>query len=114
MHRTVPTRPEVFVAEFVKVASLSELEPNQLRGSKVNDKYVAVVKIGDDLFAFEDTCTHAACSISPGEVEDYLAPCYCHGALFDVRTGAAVQGPAARPLRMFAVKVENGDVYVEL
>ena len=102
------------MAEFVRVAGLSELEDKQLKGTKVNNRYVAVVRIGDELYAFDDTCSHAACSISPGEVEDYLAPCYCHGALFDVRTGAAVQGPAARPVQTFNVKVEGDDVLVEL
>ena len=102
------------MAEFVRVAALSELEDKQLKGTKVNNRYVAVVRIGEELYAFDDTCSHAACSISPGEVEDYLAPCYCHGALFDVRTGAAVQGPAGRPVQTFPVKVEGDDVLVEL
>lgn len=102
------------MAEFVRAAALSELEPNQLKGMKLNNRYVAVVKIGEEVFAFEDNCTHAACSISPGEVEDYIAPCYCHGALFDVRTGGVVQGPAGRPLPVFAVKVEGDEVFVEL
>lgn len=102
------------MAEFVKVAALSDLEQNQVKGMRVKSRYVAVVHIGDEVFAFDDTCTHAACSISPSETEDYIAPCYCHGAAFDVRTGSAVVGPAGRPLEVFKVKVEGDDVLVEL
>lgn len=102
------------MAEFVRAAALSELKPNELKGMKLNNRYVAVVKIGDQVYAFEDNCTHAACSISPGEVEDFIAPCYCHGAMFDVRTGAVVQGPAGRPLPTFAVEVRGDEVWVEV
>ncbi len=102
------------MAEFVRVIAVGDLEDNQIKGLKVNGKYMAVVRVGEEVFAFDDTCTHAACSISPGEVDDYAAPCYCHGAVFDVRTGAVLQGPAGRPLQTFTVKLQDGDVYAEM
>ena len=102
------------MGELHKVGQVSDLGPGKIKATQVGSEYVAVTQVDGQVYAFDDTCSHAACSISPGEVEDYLAPCYCHGALFDVRTGAAVQGPAGRPVQTFPVKVEGDDVLVEL
>ncbi len=49
-----------------------------------------------------------------GVLDGCLIECPRHGARFDVRTGGAVRMPAATPVRTFAVRIENGDVYVEI
>jgi nitrite reductase/ring-hydroxylating ferredoxin subunit len=40
--------------------------------------------------------------------------CTCHGAVFDLNDGRVVEGPAQAPLRLYSVKIVNGELHVEL
>ena len=64
----------------------------------VDKTAVCLVKIKDEVFAVEDTCSHADASLSEGELNGYRIECWLHGAEFDLRTGDAVVPPAVAPL----------------
>jgi 3-phenylpropionate/trans-cinnamate dioxygenase ferredoxin subunit len=65
---------------------------------------VCVAKIGDEVFAVADTCTHAEASLSEGEISGSKIECWLHGAEFDLRTGLAITPPATEALKTFNVK----------
>ena len=69
---------------------------------------VCVVKVADEVFAVEDTCTHAEASLSEGEVTGGKIECWLHGAEFDLKTGEALTPPATQALKTFNVK-RNGN-----
>jgi 3-phenylpropionate/trans-cinnamate dioxygenase ferredoxin component len=80
---------------------------------------VAVVRNGDDIYAIEDECSHAAVALSEGEVEGCEIECWMHGSRFDLRTGKPTGLPATEPVSTFPVDVRanpNGtsDVYVDV
>jgi nitrite reductase/ring-hydroxylating ferredoxin subunit len=67
--------------------------------------------------AFSAACTHNGCGIGPWDpsknaVVGGVVTCNCHGAQFSPATGAAVRGPAQRPLTKFKVKVTGSYIYV--
>ena len=62
--------------------------------------------------AFSNVCTHLGCGYGyDGEKKRYHCP--CHHGLFDTKTGAVIGGPPPRPLDTLAVKVENGDLFIQ-
>ena len=69
---------------------------------------VCLVKIKEEVFAVEDTCSHSEASLSEGELNGYRIECWLHGAEFDLRTGEAVVPPAVAPLKSFIVE-RNSD-----
>ena len=69
---------------------------------------VCVAKVGDEVFAVADTCTHAEASLSEGEITGTKIECWLHGAEFDLRTGEALTPPATESLKSFKVK-RNGN-----
>ena len=77
-------------------------------GTKVN-----VASAGGHLHAFDDTCTHAGCSLAMGKLDGTTVTCPCHGSQFDVTSGAVLRGPAQRPVRSRLVQVEGEDLLVE-
>ena len=77
-------------------------------GTKVN-----VASIGGQLHAFDDTCTHRACSLAKGTLDGTTVTCPCHRSQFDVTSGAVIRGPAQRPVRSRLVRVEGDDLLVE-
>ena len=75
---------------------------------EVDGTPVCVVKVADEVFAVEDTCTHAEASLSEGEVTGGNIECWLHGAEFDLKTGEALTPPATQALKTFKVK-RNGN-----
>jgi 3-phenylpropionate/trans-cinnamate dioxygenase ferredoxin subunit len=73
---------------------------------------VCVARIGDEVFAVEDTCTHSEASLSEGEITGTKIECWLHGAEFDLRTGQALTPPATAALKIFKVEVNGNQVVV--
>ncbi len=79
-----------------------------------NGESICVTRIGDEVFAIDDTCSHADASLSEGDVSDHKIECWLHGAEFDLRTGAALTPPAVAPLKKYSVSVDGDSVTVEI
>jgi cytochrome b6-f complex iron-sulfur subunit len=61
--------------------------------------------------AYWQKCTHLGCSVPWVESEKQFH-CPCHGSLFN-KKGEVTGGPAPRPLDIFPVKIQNGEVFVD-
>ena len=55
---------------------------------------VCVARVGNEVFAIEDTCSHSEASLSEGEITGTKIECWLHSAEFDLRTGEALTPPA--------------------
>lgn len=77
-------------------------------------KSICVTRIGNEVFAIDDTCTHAEASLSEGEVSGFKIECWLHGAEFDLRTGKAITLPANISLATYPVKIEANSITVEI
>jgi 3-phenylpropionate/trans-cinnamate dioxygenase ferredoxin subunit len=79
---------------------------------EVDGVAVCLTRVGDEVFAVEDTCTHSEASLSEGEVSGTKIECWLHGAEFDLRTGEALTPPATSALKIFKVEVNGNQVVV--
>lgn len=75
---------------------------------------VGLFRVGDEIFAMENVCPHAGLPLSAGTLEGCIVTCNAHGWSFDVRTGFAPGDDDGFPIPCFAVRVENGDVEVDI
>jgi len=77
---------------------------------------IAVARIGDRLYAFDDLCTCAdqACPLSGGLLTGTTIMCQCHGSRFDVTTGAVINGPASTALTMYEVQERDGGIQLRV
>ena len=99
---------------FQRIASMSEIPPGASKVFEVGDRAVAVCNVGGDLYAIEDVCTHDGASFDQGELDGCEIECPRHGARFDVRDGTATELPAVVPVDTFPVRVEGGDIEVDV
>jgi 3-phenylpropionate/trans-cinnamate dioxygenase ferredoxin component len=97
---------------FVRVCALAEVPADGAIGVEIGDLPVALVRIGDDIFALHDVCSHEEVPLSEGEIYDHTVECWLHGSCFDVRTGAPTGPPATKPVTTYQVKIDGDDVYV--
>jgi len=92
----------------------SQLEQGKPVKVEKNGKTICVTRVGDEVFAIDDTCTHSDASLSEGDVTDFKIECWLHGAEFDLRTGEALTPPAVAPLHTYGVHVDGDSVTVEI
>jgi 3-phenylpropionate/trans-cinnamate dioxygenase ferredoxin subunit len=80
------------------------------------DHRVALVRVGEGLYAIGDRCTHADVSLSEGEIEvdDLTIECPKHGSCFELCTGEPTSLPAVRPVPVYGVTEVGGEIYVTL
>lgn len=100
------------MAEFVKVAKVSEIPPGSSRCVLVGNKKVALFNVDGEFFAIDDMCSHAEASLSEGTFSGEEVTCPRHGARFNVKTGEALSMPAWAPVDTFQVKVEGDDILI--
>jgi len=102
------------MAEFVRVADVTEIPDPGKTLVEVDGDMVALFHVGGQFYAIDDVCTHDGGPLADGELRDHKIACPRHGAKFDIRTGAALSMPAVRATRSHDVKVEHGGVWVRL
>lgn len=103
-----------FGRRLVATTKFSELVPGKPLRLRYPPFHIAVVRLGDEVFAIEDSCNHAGASLAKGPVtDDGCIVCPLHGYAFSLRTGALV-----RPLRLcddqrsFEVELEGDEVHI--
>jgi len=99
-------------SEFVRVCRVSDVPDPGKTVVEVDDRLVAIFHVAGEFFALDDTCTHDGGPLAEGELDDHTIKCPRHGAVFDLRTGAALSMPATRPTPAHEVRVEGGEVLV--
>ena len=99
---------------FQRACALADLTEGTPLSVELDGLDVAIVREGDDVFAIEDECSHAAVALSEGDVEGCTIECWLHGSRFDLRTGKPTGPPATEPIATFPVDVRDGDVYVDV
>lgn len=80
----------------------------------VGERQIAMFRIGDDVYAIGDRCSHAEASLAEGEIWGMAVECPRHGSEFDLRTGEPGALPATVPVPTYEVVVEDGTVYLDL
>ncbi len=113
------------MAEFVRVASRSELAPGQLKAVEVDGRRIALANVNGEFYAFDASCPHQGGPLHEGTLYDYTLDCPLHHFTYDVRTGENLYPknvyPASMPqlrrqvisLRTHRVRVEGDDVLIE-
>ena len=98
---------------FERAFALADVPTDEALAVTLGGYEVAVARNGDEVFAIQDQCSHAAVALSEGEVADCTVECWLHGSRFDLRTGKPIGPPATEPVATFAVEIRNDDVFVD-
>lgn len=99
---------------WYKFAATGELAARDVVGKDISGVEVAVYKLDNAYYATNNICTHQRAFMSDGYVENGCVECPLHQAIFDIKTGAVLEGPTKTPLATYPVKVENDVIFVDL
>ncbi len=100
----------------IDLGALADMATGTARQVIVGDRKIALVRIGADVYAIGDTCSHADVSLAEGEViaEDCEIECWKHGSAFSLRTGVPSTLPATQPVPVYDVSVIDGRIVLVL
>jgi nitrite reductase/ring-hydroxylating ferredoxin subunit len=102
------------MAEFVTVGSGDQVPEGSATAFEVEGVEIAVARVGGKLYAFGDICTHRGCNLSTeGEISGTEIQCGCHGSVFSMETGEALEGPATEPEPVYGVREQDGQIQIE-
>jgi nitrite reductase/ring-hydroxylating ferredoxin subunit len=103
----------------IVLCRVADLPDPGSRGFEVDDLEGFLVRRGDVIRAYRDSCPHTGVPLAwaPGnylDSDDALIQCAFHGALFLIDTGECVHGPCVgRSLEPLPIRVEAGDVLLD-
>lgn len=101
------------MTKLIPVVREDALPPGSRLHFDLEEESVIILNINGHYYCIADLCTHDGGPLEDGEVVDCQIECPRHGARFDIRTGAVTRLPATDPIPVFAVKVEDGIIFVE-
>lgn len=98
---------------WVDMGSLLDLAAGPI-AAEIDGYAVAVVRVADRIYAYEDRCTHDGETLAGAEIEDCMVVCPRHGARFSLLTGEPSGPPAYEPILVFNVRETDGRILVEI
>jgi nitrite reductase/ring-hydroxylating ferredoxin subunit len=100
-------------AEYEDVMALSGLKDRELAKITYQGKEVCVIRVGNEIYAFSNICTHIGGRLSEGRLgKDGHIVCPEHRAVFDMKSGGSLSFPR-RGLVTYDVKIENSRVFLK-
>jgi 3-phenylpropionate/trans-cinnamate dioxygenase ferredoxin subunit len=102
--------------EWEFVTEESQLPDGKLARVATAGGPVMLYKSADQLFAISNQCTHQGAPLDKGVVKIagsvHSVTCPAHGSTFNLDNGKVMRPPAAKPILVYDVKVEDGRVFV--
>ena len=99
------------MAEFVKVASLSELPPGSAKVVEVLGKTIALFNVEGTIYATDNTCLHQGGPLGEGQLMGEVIICPWHQWEYNVRTGENVEDSSLK-VATYPVQVEGSEISV--
>jgi len=99
---------------FVKLATQSDLPAaNQVKEFTCGNKMICIANVDGAISALDNVCLHLGGPLGEGVIEGGKVICPWHGWQYDPTTGQVGSNPNLK-LAVYPIKVENGDVMVEI
>ncbi len=101
------------MSDWVKLGQVADFEEGQTVVHDFEYETAVIWRVGEKFYAIEDRCSHDDGPLAEGELEGCQIICPRHGARFDIRTGEALTMPAIEDVNAYALKVEEGIVWIQ-
>jgi len=99
------------MAEFIKVASVSELAKGAAKTVQAAGKEIALFNVDGTIYALDNTCLHVGGPLGEGELDGTTVTCPWHGWQYNVTTGQNLMNSDLK-VAAYAVEVEGNDIKV--
>jgi len=113
---------------LIQGGKLAELADGQMKMVQAGNKEILLARAGDNVYATQNRCPHMGGNLSHGTLRGTVVACPRHHSQYDVRDGRVLRWtnwPAIvlffaklvrppRPLKTYPVRIESGNIMVEI
>ena len=97
---------------FERVVAVEQVREGEIGEYHVAGVSICLARSDGVMYAFAASCTHQECPLSTAYIDGPELECECHGATFDLTTGAVTLPPAYDALPVYPVREVDGVVWV--
>ena len=101
------------MGNFVKLARVEDIPAGQGKQIDIGEQAIALFNVDGNFYAIEAWCYHMGGPLADGYLRGTRLQCPWHGWTFELTTGCYTRDPNKK-LTVFPLKIENGDILVEL
>lgn len=94
----------------IVAGEVNEFQPGTVSHVQAGRFYISRLEDGG-VIALWHRCTHLGCTV-PWREDEGQFKCPCHSSVFS-NVGEVISGPAPRPMDIFPIEIENGQVLVD-
>ena len=103
------------MTDWVRACAADDVDEEDVIRFDHAGRTFAIYRSPEDTFhATDGLCTHEKAHLADGLVMDDIIECPKHNGRFNYKTGAAKGAPVCVNLATYPVKVEGGDVFINL
>lgn len=95
------------------VCRVGELKDGESGAVTINQKVIAIFRVGDRYYAIDDTCPHMGASLSGGHVEGEVVTCPWHYWRFRLDDGAWADNPRIK-IGCYPVHIVGDEIRIEV
>ncbi len=99
---------------YLRLCSIDDVPKSGMRQFDLRDREFLVVELKGEFFCLDGRCTHAGAPLAEGHLANKILTCPWHYSQFDITTGSVVRGPAENSLELYRMKIENGQIFIDL
>lgn len=104
----------IVLVQWIKACNLDQVKEGQLFGLRHDDKKILIANQKGKIRATDLICTHADADLSTGFLSDEGVRCPLHLSVFNLEDGKPQNLPAEIPLKVYNVKIDQNEIYVEV
>jgi nitrite reductase/ring-hydroxylating ferredoxin subunit len=103
------------MSEWLRASALDDVWEGAPCAVEVAGRPIALYRFGEEVHAVGDLCPHQpGVKLSGGFLDGETIECPMHQSCFHVKTGEVLGPPARENIPVYPVKIENGEVFVEV
>jgi 3-phenylpropionate/trans-cinnamate dioxygenase ferredoxin subunit len=113
---------------YVSAGEVDKLADGTMKEVMANGHEILLARVDNSLYAVDSRCPHMGGKLAEGRLEGTLVTCPRHGSRFDLADGSVVRWlhgsgllsrigttlKSPRPLKTYNVKVEGGEILIEV
>ncbi len=92
----------------------ADIEEGAMLPIEIGDLQIAVYRVGGEIFATDNVCTHGFALLTDGILEDDVVECPLHGGMFNIKSGKALCEPVDCDVRTYRTRRVDDRVEVLL
>lgn len=93
--------------EYYEICEVNDFPAEGRMLIELDDTIILILKQENKFCAISGQCSHDACSLFEGDVEENSVVCPCHGARFNILDGKVLSLPATKPIQTFPVRISG-------